>query len=80
MQDQQALLAQIRVTNGHQKVVLHLLEHLEPRLTLVGRLELGRVSTTHIENLHVVLFQRFKLATDHYIYKGVGEKNFVKIA
>jgi len=80
VQDQQALLAQIRITNGHQKVVLHLLEDLEPRLSLVGRLELGGVSTANIENLHVVLLQRFKLSADHNINKGVREKNFVKIA
>jgi hypothetical protein len=32
----EALLTEIWVANRHQEVVLHLLEHLEPRLTLVS--------------------------------------------
>lgn len=79
MQHQQALLAQLRVADRYHQVVLHLLEHLQPRLALVRRLELARVSATHVQDLHVLQLQRLELTVDHYVYQCVREQDLVEI-
>jgi len=53
----QALLAEFRIADGDEQVVLELLEDLEPAFTQMTACIFGGVPAAHKEDLHVIIFQ-----------------------
>ena len=71
VEDEKSLLTQLRIADGDQKVVFHLLEDLEPALSLMAALEFCRIGTANIKNLHVVSFEHLIPSADDNINQSI---------
>ena len=79
MEDCDALFAEFGIANGDKEVVLHLLEDLEPALSLVAVLELARIATADVQDLHMVGLERLVLRLDNHINECVGEEDLIEV-